>query len=56
MVNRHWISSLRNTQGAPLFLLCFAAGNPNAVDTAIKIAQDILKRDPVRPAMLPMGD
>jgi three-Cys-motif partner protein len=47
---------LRNTQGAPLFLLCFAAGNPNAVETAIKIAQDILKRDPVIAPMLPMSD
>jgi three-Cys-motif partner protein len=38
--------TLRNTLGAPLFLLCFAAANPNAVAPAIKIAQDILKRDP----------
>ncbi len=38
--------TLRNTKGAPLFLLCFAAANPNAVKPAIKIAQDILKRDP----------
>jgi three-Cys-motif partner protein len=37
--------TLRNTKGAPLFLLCFAAANPNAVKPAIKIAQDILKRD-----------
>jgi hypothetical protein len=48
--------TLRKSQGAPLFLLCFAAGNPNAVDTAIKIAQDILRRDPVRPALLSMND
>jgi three-Cys-motif partner protein len=48
--------TLRNTQGAPLFLLCFAAANPNAVKPAIKIAQDILKRDPVATALLPMGD
>jgi three-Cys-motif partner protein len=47
--------TLRNSQGAPLFLLCFAAGNPNAVDTAIKIAQDILKRDPA-PTLFPLGD
>jgi len=40
--------TLRNTKGAPLFLLCFAAANPNAVKPAIKIAQDILKRDPAR--------
>lgn len=38
--------TLRNSQGAPLFLLCFAAGNPKAVKPEIKIAQDILKRDP----------
>ena len=47
--------TLRNTQGAPLFLLCFAAANPNAVAPAIKIAQDILKREP-ETALLPMGD
>lgn len=40
--------TLKNTKGAPLFILCFAAGNPNAVKPAIKIAQDILKRDPVK--------
>jgi three-Cys-motif partner protein len=38
--------TLRNSQGAPLYLLCFAAANPNAAKTAIKIARDILKRDP----------
>lgn len=38
--------TLKNKSGAPLFLLCFAAANPNAVTPAIKIAQDILKRDP----------
>ena len=49
--------TLCNTRGAPLFLLCFAAANPNASKTAIKIAQDILKRDPVKPCRLPtMGD
>jgi three-Cys-motif partner protein len=37
--------TLRNTRGAPLFLLCFAAANPNAVKPAMRIAQDILKRD-----------
>jgi three-Cys-motif partner protein len=46
--------TLCNSHGAPLFLLCFAAGNPNAVGPAIKIAQDILKRDP--PPTLPMGE
>jgi three-Cys-motif partner protein len=38
--------TLRNSKGAPLFLLCFAAANPNAVKPALRIAQDILKRDP----------
>jgi three-Cys-motif partner protein len=47
--------TLRNTQGSPLFLLCFAAGNPYAVDLAIKIAQDILKRDPA-PTLFSMND
>jgi len=41
--------TLKNTKGAPLFILCFAAANPNAVKPAIKIAQDILKRDPAQP-------
>jgi len=35
---------LRNSRNNPLFLLCFAAGNPKAATTAIKIAQDILGR------------
>jgi hypothetical protein len=47
--------TLRNTQGAPLFLLCFAAANPHAVAPAIKIAQDILKRD-TAPSLFAMGD
>jgi hypothetical protein len=47
--------TLRNTQGAPLFLLCFAAANPHAADTAIKIAQDILKRDPA-PSLFQMDN
>lgn len=38
--------TLTNTQGCPLFLLCFAAANPNAVAPALRIAQDILKRPP----------
>ncbi len=37
--------TLRNKKRAPLFLLCFAAANPRAAPTAIKIARDILKRD-----------
>jgi len=40
--------TLRNTRGAPLFLLCFAAANPRAAKTAIRIAQDILRRDSAR--------
>jgi three-Cys-motif partner protein len=35
---------LRNSKNTPLFLLCFASGNPKGSKTAIKIAQDILKR------------
>lgn len=34
---------LRNSKGTPIYLLCFAAANPNAASTAVKIAQDILK-------------
>jgi len=44
---------LRNTKGSPLFLLCFVAANPRAATTAIRIAQDILRRDSA-PA-LPFG-
>jgi three-Cys-motif partner protein len=47
--------TLRNSQGAPLYLLCFAVGNPYAVETSIKIAQDILRRDPP-PTLFPMGE
>lgn len=35
---------LRNSRNVPLYLLYFAAGNPKGAKTAIKIAQDILKR------------
>jgi len=35
---------LRNSRNVPIYLLCFAAGNERAVPTAIKIAQDILRR------------
>jgi three-Cys-motif partner protein len=35
---------LFNSRNNPLFLLCFAAGNPKGAPTAIKIAQDILGR------------
>jgi hypothetical protein len=35
---------LYNSKNNPLFLLCFAAGNPKGAPTAIKIAQDILRK------------
>jgi three-Cys-motif partner protein len=35
---------LCNAKNNPLFLLCFASGNAKGATTAIKIAQDILKR------------
>jgi three-Cys-motif partner protein len=34
---------LTNSKGVPIYLLCFAAGNPKGAPTAIKIAKDILK-------------
>jgi three-Cys-motif partner protein len=34
---------LRNSKGVPIYLLCFAAGNPKGAPTAVKIAKDILK-------------
>jgi three-Cys-motif partner protein len=33
---------LRNSKNNPIYLLCFASGNPKGAKTAIKIAQDIL--------------
>lgn len=35
---------LLNSHNNPLYLLCFASGNPKGAKTAIKIAQDILQR------------
>lgn len=35
---------LRNSRNIPLYLLCFAAGNPKGASTAVKIAQDILRK------------
>jgi three-Cys-motif partner protein len=35
---------LRNSKNNPLYLLCFAASNPKGAKTAVKIAQDILRR------------
>jgi three-Cys-motif partner protein len=34
---------LTNSKRVPIFLLCFAAGNPKGAPTAVKIAGDILK-------------
>lgn len=34
---------LYNSKNVPIYLLCFAAGNPTGAPTAVKIAQDILK-------------
>lgn len=35
---------LYNSRNNPLYLLCFAAGNPRGADLAVKIAQGILRR------------
>lgn len=35
---------LLNSRNIPLYLLCFASGNPRGAKTAIKIAQDILRK------------
>ena len=35
---------LRNSTNAPLFLFCFASANPKGAKTAVKIANDILRR------------
>lgn len=35
---------LKNSRNCPLYLFCFAAGNPKGAPTAMKIAQDILMR------------
>jgi len=39
-----WTSALRNSKGNPLYALCFAAGNEKGGSTAIKIADDILRK------------
>lgn len=36
--------SLYNSKNVPIYLLCFAAANPKGSETAVKIAQDILKK------------
>ncbi len=35
---------LRDPAGRPLYLLCFAAANPVGAKTAVRIAEDLLKR------------
>ncbi|MDW8215658.1 MAG: hypothetical protein RMJ55_19065, partial [Roseiflexaceae bacterium] len=35
---------LRNSRNNPLYLLCFASGNPKGSKTAVKIAQHILSK------------
>jgi three-Cys-motif partner protein len=35
---------LRNSRGSPLYLLCFAAGNPNGAEIAVRIAQSQLSK------------
>lgn len=35
---------LVNSRNSPIYLLCFAAGNPRGAPLAVKIAQDILKK------------
>lgn len=37
--------TLCNTKNSPLFMLCFAVGNPNAIKLALKIAREILVKD-----------
>jgi hypothetical protein len=33
---------LRNNKGAPLYLFCFAAGNPRGAPIALKIAEHLI--------------
>ena len=35
---------LRNTKNVPIYLLCFAAGNPTGAPTAVRIASHLLRR------------
>jgi hypothetical protein len=35
---------LRNSTGAPLFLLCFASGNPTGARIAVNIANHIINK------------
>ena len=34
--------SLRNSKNVPLYLLCFAAGNPKGAPIAVRIAEHVL--------------
>jgi hypothetical protein len=34
---------LRNSVGSPLYLLCFAVGNPSGRDIALRIASHLLR-------------
>lgn len=36
--------SLSNSRQIPIYLLCFAAGAPRGADTAVKIANDLLRQ------------
>jgi three-Cys-motif partner protein len=36
--------SLRNSRNVPIYLLCFAAGNPRGAPTAVRIAHHLLRR------------
>lgn len=36
---------MRNSANSPIFLLCFAAGNPNGAPIAVRIAQHILGKN-----------
>ncbi len=36
---------LYNSSNCPVFLLCFAAGNPKGAPTAVKIAQSIIRKE-----------
>ena len=40
---------LRNSKNCPLYLFCFAAGNPEGAPIALKIAYHILKDGIVKP-------
>jgi three-Cys-motif partner protein len=35
--------TMTNSKGVPIYLLCFAAGNPKGASTAVKIAKEILE-------------